>query len=160
YILLPYTTLFRSLSATYQQSSAVRDEVLESDPFNKLLTRGSRTRLPAEIIRDQALAMSGLLNPNLYAPSVMPYEPASITSFNGTFWHESKGKDRYRRALYTYRTRTNSCPSTVASDRPSREVCNSKRVRPNTPRQALTPLHDPAYVDAADAMAKTIMQHY
>lgn len=148
------------LSATYQQSSAVRDEVLESDPFNKLLTRGSRTRLPAEIIRDQALAMSGLLNPNLYGPSVMPYQPASITSFNGTFWNESKGKDRYRRALYTYWKRTNSYPSMVAFDSPSREVCTSKRVRTNTPLQALTLLNDPAYVEAADAMAKKIMEHY
>src|SRR5690606_40641597 len=83
-----------------------------------------------------------------------------MTSFNGRFWNESEGDDRYRRAVYTYWKRTNSYPSMVAFDSPSREVCTSKRVRTNTPLQALTLLNDPAYVEAADAMAKKIMKHY
>ena len=148
------------LSAAYQQSTAVTGEALEKDPYNKFLSRGARTRLPAEVIRDQALAISGLLNPAMYGPSVMPYQPESITSFNGRFWDESQGEDRYRRALYTYWKRTNSYPSMVAFDSPSREICTSQRVRTNTPLQALTLLNDPAYVEAADAMAENIIKQY
>src|SRR5690554_4322638 len=148
------------LSATYQQSSAVNKEQLEKDPYNKFMTRGARTRLPAEVIRDQALAISGLLKPTSYGPSVMPYQPESITSFNGRFWNESEGEDRYRRGVYTYWKRTNSYPSMVAFDSPSREVCASKRIRTNTPLQALTLLNDPAYVEAAEAMAEKIKKQY
>jgi len=148
------------LSATYQQSSAVNKEQLEKDPYNKFMTRGARTRLPAEVIRDQALAISGLLNPTSYGPSVMPYQPESITSFNGRFWNESEGEDRYRRGVYTYWKRTNSYPSMVAFDSPSREVCASKRIRTNTPLQALTLLNDPAYVEASEAMAEKIKDQY
>ena len=148
------------LSAAYQQNTAVTKDALEKDPYNKFLSRGARTRLPAEVIRDQALAISGLLNPAMYGPSVMPYQPESITSFNGRFWNESEGDDRYRRAVYTYWKRTNSYPSMVAFDSPSREVCTSKRVRTNTPLQALTLLNDPAYVEAADALAQRILEEY
>lgn len=135
-------------------------EALDKDPYNKFLSRGARTRLPAEMIRDQVLAISGLLNPTMYGPSVMPYQPESITSFNGAFWTESKGEDRYRRALYTYWKRTNSYPSMVAFDSPSREICTSQRVRTNTPLQALTLLNDPAYVEAAEALAQRIWTQY
>ena len=148
------------LSATYQQNTAVTEDALEKDPYNKFLSRGARTRLPAEAIRDQALAISGLLNPLMYGPSVMPYQPESITSFNGRFWNESEGDDRYRRAVYTYWKRTNSYPSMVAFDSPSREICTSKRVRTNTPLQALTLLNDPAYVEAADGLAQRILDEY
>src|SRR5690606_8118797 len=148
------------LSATYQQSTDVTADMLEKDPYNKFLSRGARTRLPAEVIRDQALAISGLLNPAMYGPSVMPYQPESITSFNGSFWTESQGMDRYRRALYTYWKRTNSYPSMVAFDSPSREICTSQRVRTNTPLQALTLLNDPAYVEASDALAQRIWAQY
>jgi hypothetical protein len=148
------------LSAAYQQSTAVTAEALDKDPYNKFLSRGARTRLPAEMIRDQVLAISGLLNLTMYGPSVMPYQPESITSFNGAFWTESKGEDRYRRALYTYWKRTNSYPSMVAFDSPSREICTSQRVRTNTPLQALTLLNDPAYVEAAEALAQRIWTQY
>lgn len=148
------------LSATYQQSTDVTADMLEKDPYNKFLSRGARTRLPAEVIRDQALAISGLLNPAMYGPSVMPYQPESITSFNGSFWTESQGMDRYRRALYTYWKRTNSYPSMIAFDSPSREICTSQRVRTNTPLQALTLLNDPAYVEASDALAQRIWAQY
>lgn len=148
------------MSATYQQRSAVNDELLEKDPYNKFLSRGSRTRLSAEMIRDQALAISGLLNREMFGPSVMPYQPESIISFNGRFWRESDGDDKYRRALYTYWKRTNSYPSMVAFDSPSREICTSKRIRTNTPLQALTLLNDPAFLEAAEALAVKIQREY
>ena len=148
------------MSATYQQSSSVNEEILEKDPYNKFLSRGSRTRLSAEMIRDQALAISGVINDEMFGPSVMPYQPESITSFNGRFWEESKGDDRYRRALYTYWKRTNSYPSMVAFDSPSREICSSKRIRTNTPLQALTLLNDPAFVEAAEGLAVKILTEY
>lgn len=148
------------LSATYQQSSLVSEEALEKDPYNKYLSRGSRTRLPAETIRDQALAISGLLSDKMYGPSVMPYQPESVKAFGGTFWHESQGEDKYRRAVYTYWKRTNSYPSMVAFDSPTREVCTSMRIRTNTPLQALTLLNDPVYVEAAEAWAHKILEQY
>ena len=148
------------MSATYQQSSIVNEEMLEKDPYNKFLSRGSRTRLSAEMIRDQALVISGLINHEMFGPSVMPYQPESIISFNGRFWEESEGDDKYRRALYVYWKRTNSYPSMVAFDSPSREICTSKRIRTNTPLQALTLLNDPAFVEAAEALAVKIQREY
>ena len=148
------------MSATYQQSSAVNEELLEKDPYNKYLSRGSRTRLSAEVIRDQALAISGLLSSEMHGPSVMPYQPENIISFNGKFWDESEGEDRYRRAVYTYWKRTNSYPSMVAFDSPTREVCTSRRIRTNTPLQALVLLNDPAYVEASEALAAKIKKVY
>lgn len=148
------------MSATYRQSSVVSKEALEKDPYNKYLSRGSRTRLPSETIRDQALAISGLLNREMHGPGVMPYQPESVKAFGGTFWHESEGGDRYRRALYTYWKRTNSYPSMVAFDSPSREICTSRRIRTNTPLQALVLLNDPAYVEAAEGWARKILDEY
>jgi hypothetical protein len=148
------------MSAAYQQSSVVNEELLEKDPYNKYLSRGSRTRLSAEVIRDQALAISGLLSPKMHGPSVMPYQPKSIRSFGGQFWSESTGEDKYRRGIYTYWKRTNPYPSMVAFDSPSREVCTSRRIRTNTPLQALVLLNDPAYVEAAEALAEKIQDQY
>ncbi len=148
------------MSAAYQQSSVVTDESLAKDPYNKYLSRGSRTRLSAEKIRDQALAISGLLNEKMYGPGVMPYQPESIRSFGGDFWTESPGDDRYRRAVYTYWKRTNPYPSMVTFDSPSREVCTSERVRTNTPLQALVLLNDSVYVEAAGALARKIYREY
>src|SRR5690606_36277668 len=129
------------LSATYRQSSVVTEEALAKDPYNKYLSRGSRTRLPAEKIRDQVLAISGLLNEKMYGPGVLPYQPESIRSFGGNFWTVSEGADRYRRAVYTSWKRTNPYPSMVTFDSPSREVCNSMRIRTNSPLQALVLLN-------------------
>ncbi len=148
------------LSSVYQQSSMVTEESLEKDPYNKYLSRGSRTRLPAEMIRDQALAISGLLHNKMYGPGVMPYQPESIRSFGGDFWTESEGNNRYRRAVYTYWKRTNSYPSMVSFDSPSREVCTSRRIRTNTPLQALVLLNDSVYVEAAGALARNIQKKY
>jgi hypothetical protein len=146
------------MSQTYRQSSAVSEEKLKKDPYNKYLSRGSRTRLPAETIRDQALAISGLLNRKQMGPSVMPYQPENIIAFGGRFWFPSEGEEQYRRAVYTYWKRTHPYPSFVTFDSPSREVCSSRRIRTNTPLQSLVLMNDPVYIEAAEAWAKRILQ--
>jgi hypothetical protein len=139
------------LSATYQQDTKVSDELLDKDPYNKLYARGPRIRLSAEQIRDQGLAVSGLLSDKLYGPSVMPYQPAGLwlSPWNGLDWEKSKGEDQYRRAVYTYLKRTAPYPSMMTFDGAAREVCTSRRIRTNTPLQALVTLNDEAYVEMA-----------
>jgi hypothetical protein len=149
------------LSATYRQSSRVTPELLEKDPRNRLLSRGPRYRLEAEMVRDQALALSGLLNKKLGGPSVFPKQPDGLwqAAFNGErTWTTSKGDDRFRRGLYTFWRRTIPYPSMAAFDAPSREVCQVKRVRSNTPIQAFVTLNDPVYVEAAQALARRIIK--
>ena len=150
--------LLRSLvlSATYQQSSSVTPQLLKRDPRNVLLARGPRFRLSAEQIRDQALFVSGLLSPKMYGPSVMPPQPAGLWNnpYDPARWVPSEGDDRYRRGLYTYWRRTVPYPSMATFDSPSREFCVSRRVRTNTPLQALVTLNDPAFVEAASALAQ------
>ena len=143
------------MSATYRQNSRSRKDGVEKDPQNLLLARGPRIRLTAEQLRDQALAVSGLLSDKMYGPSVMPYQPDSVWQvvYNGGEWKESEGEDKYRRALYTYWRRTSPYPSMVTFDSPSREFCVSRRIRTNTPLQALVTLNDPVYIEAAEAMA-------
>jgi hypothetical protein len=145
------------MSQTYRQSSATDEQKIKMDPYNKYLSRGSRTRLPAETIRDQALAISGLLNEKQLGPSVMPYQPENIISFGGKFWFPSEGDEKYRRGVYTYWKRTHPYPSFVTFDSPSREVCTSRRIRTNTPLQSLVLLNDPVYIEAAEAWAKRIL---
>jgi hypothetical protein len=144
------------LSAAYRQSSRVSPELLERDPANRLLARGPRFRLSAEQVRDQALAVSGLLSSRMYGPSVMPYQPAGIwmSPYDGRDWQPSAGEDAHRRALYTYWRRSSPYPSAVNLDMPSREFCVSRRIRTNTPLQALGLLNDPVYVEAAEALAR------
>jgi hypothetical protein len=139
------------MSATYRQDSKVTPEMLEKDPFNKFYARGSRVRLSAEQVRDQALVISGLMSGKMYGPSVMPYQPKGIwlSPWNGQDWVESKGEDHYRRALYTYWKRTAPYPSMMTFDGAAREVCTARRIRTNTPLQALVTLNDEVYVDAA-----------
>ena len=146
-------------SATYQQTSAFRPELRERDPQNRLLARGPRYRLSAETVRDQALAASGLLSEKMYGPSVMPPQPPGIwnSPYNGEVWEASEGEDRYRRGLYTFWKRTSPYPSMMAFDSPTREVCLVRRVRTNTPLQALVTLNDPVYVEAAQALAGRMM---
>ncbi|MBI0400720.1 DUF1553 domain-containing protein [Cyclobacterium marinum] len=146
------------MSQSYRQNSATDEHKIKKDPYNKFLSRGSRTRLPAETIRDQALAISGLLNEKQLGPSVMPYQPENIISFGGKFWFPSEGDEKYRRAVYTYWKRTHPYPSFVTFDSPSREVCTSRRIRTNTPLQSLVLLNDPVYIEAADAWAKRILK--
>ncbi len=148
-------------SATYRQSSRVTPELLGRDPHNRLLTRGPRYRLEAEMIRDQALALSGLLSHKVGGPSVYPPQPDGLwqAAFNGErTWSASQGEDRYRRGLYTFWRRTIPYPSMAAFDAPSREVCAIKRVRSNTPVQAFVTLNDPVYVEAAQALARRIVR--
>lgn len=143
------------LSATYRRSSSITEAQLALDPYNRWLARGARFRLTAEQIRDQALAASGLLSRKLKGPSVMPVQPEGVWQvvYSGQQWETPDGPDRYRRGLYTYWKRTTPYPSMLAFDSPSREFCMSRRIRTNTPLQALVTLNDPAYLEAAQALA-------
>ena len=146
-------------SATYRQSSAVSASLEERDPYNRLLARGPRVRMEAEMVRDVALAASGLLSPKMHGPSVFPTQPPGIWNmpFNSDKWTTSAGEDRYRRSLYTFWRRTSPYPSFMTFDATSREFCQVRRVRTNTPLQALTLLNDPASFEAARALARRIM---
>jgi hypothetical protein len=148
-------------SATYRQASAVSPLLRERDPENRLLARGPRFRLPAEMIRDNALAAAGLLNGAIGGPSVFPYQPDGLweeTSVGDVYtaqtYTQSHGKDLYRRSLYTFWKRTVPAPSLAVFDAPDREKCTARRTLTNTPMQALTLLNDPAYVEAARALAE------
>lgn len=143
------------LSATYQESSITSPALLAADPDNRWYSRGVRVRLSAEEIRDQALAVSGLLSDKLGGPSVMPYQPEGIwlSPWNGRNWQKSKDEDQYRRAIYTFWKRTAAYPSMVTYDGVSREVCSARRIRTNTPLQALVTLNDPVYFEAAKHLA-------
>lgn len=143
------------MSATYRQSSVVSKEALAADPANKFYERGTRVRLSAEQIRDQALAASGVLSHKLYGPSIMPWQPEGIwlSPWNGEYWKKSEGEDQYRRALYTYWKRTAPYPSMISFDAVGREVCISRRIRTNTPLQALVTLNDSTYLDLSRQFA-------
>ena len=146
-------------SATYRQSSKVTPALLARDPYNKLYARGPRFRVEAEMVHDIALSTSGLLSSKMYGPSVFPYQPDGIWDipYNKDKWVESNGEDRYRRAIYTFIRRSAPYPSLVTYDAPSREFCTIRRVRTNTPLQALTSLNDPLFFDAARAFAKRMV---
>jgi mono/diheme cytochrome c family protein len=144
-------------SAAYRQSSRVTPEAQERDPDNRFASRGPRYRLSAETIRDQALAASGLLSEKMYGPSVKPPQPnfGLSAAFGRTLdWQTSTGEDKYRRGLYTEWRRTNPYPSMSTFDAPSRESCTIRRLRSNTPLQALVTLNDPVYVEASQALAR------
>ncbi|MDA1166081.1 MAG: PSD1 and planctomycete cytochrome C domain-containing protein [Planctomycetota bacterium] len=143
------------LSATYQQSAVVTQEKLAKDPRNILLSRGPRFRLSAETVRDQALAVCGLLTHKVGGPSVMPPQPDGVwkSTYNALKWQDATGEDRYRRGLYTYWKRTSPYPAMTTFDAGSGEVCQIRRVRTNTPLQALVTLNDPAFVEAAGALS-------
>ena len=148
-------------SATYRQSSRVSAEMARRDPENRLLSRGPRLRLPAEMIRDQALAVAGLLSPKIGGPPVKPPQPSSGLSaaFGSRIdWETSAGEDRYRRGLYTTWRRSNPYPSMTTFDAPNRETCTLRRSRTNTPLQALVTLNDPVFVEAAQALARRMAE--
>ncbi len=142
-------------SAAYRQDAAASPELIEKDPYNRLLARGPRFRLDAEGIRDVALAVSGLLSNKIGGPSVFPPQPPGIwdNPYSDAKWETSAGEDRYRRGLYTFIRRTSPYPSLMTFDATSREFCTVRRVRTNTPLQALTTLNDPAFFEAARALA-------
>ncbi len=144
-------------SATYRQSSKLSPEMAERDPDNRYFARGPRFRNSAEVVRDQALAVSGLLSPKMFGVSVRPPQPKiglSAAFGPGTDWINSSGDDKFRRALYTSWRRATPYPSMVAFDAPGRTVCSLTRPRTNTPLQALVTLNDPCYVEAAQALAR------
>jgi hypothetical protein len=143
------------MSATYRQDAKLDKEAVAKDPYNKFYARGPRVRLSAEQIRDQALAVSGLLSGKMYGPGVMPFQPDGIwmSPWNGAYWKKSDSTDQYRRALYTYWKRSAPYPSMITFDGTSREVCTARRIRTNTPLQALTTLNDSVYTEAAQHFA-------
>ncbi len=148
------------LSATYRQSSAVQAEALKRDPLNVLLARQSRLRLEGEIVRDGALAVSGLLNPAVGGPSIRPPQPAGISELtyaNSARWVESKGEDRYKRGMYIWFQRTSPFPMLMTFDNPDSNVCVVRRERSNTPLQALTLLNDVVFVESAQTLAKRVL---
>jgi hypothetical protein len=148
------------MSAAYRQSSRTTPEKMPRDPDNRLISRGPRDRLTAEQIRDQALAVSGLLSKKIGGPSVMPPQPDGLWQvvYNDSKWVTSPGEDRYRRALYTFWRRTNPYPSAMALDATSRETCTVRRISTNTPIAAFALLNDPVYVEAAQALAGQVMK--
>jgi hypothetical protein len=150
-------------SATYRQDSRMRPELRALDPENRLLARGPRYRLPAEMIRDQALAVSGLLVEKLGGPSVRPYHPPGlyeqvVSGTGPSTYVQGKGDELYRRSLYTYWKRSVPNPAMLVFDAPFRETCTVRRARTTTPLQALNLLNDPTYVEAARFLAQRMMR--
>jgi hypothetical protein len=148
-------------SAVYQQSSKTTQALIQKDPNNILLARQSRIRLSGEQLRDQALAVSNLLNKKMYGKSVMPWQPQGIwlSPYNDAKWETGKEGEQYRRALYTYWKRTAPYPSMINFDGVSREVCVVRRIRTNTPLQALNSLNDSAFLEMSTQFAMNIIDH-
>jgi hypothetical protein len=152
-------------SAAYRRASQVTPALLEKDPENRLLARGPRFRLPAEMVRDNALAVSGLLNRAVGGASVFPYQPAGIweemafgDGFSVQSYVQSHGHDLYRRSMYTFWKRTAPPAQMTAFDAPDREKCTVRRTTTNTPLQALVLMNDPTYIEAARALAQKVLQ--
>jgi hypothetical protein len=147
------------MSETYRQASEITPALRETDPRNLLQSRGARFRLSAEAVRDQALSVAGLLSNKMGGPSVMPPQPAGLwrSTYSGKSWVNAEGEDRYRRGLYTYLKRTTPYPSMVTFDGGSGEVCQIRRIRTNTPLQALVTLNDPVYLEAAAGLARRMI---
>lgn len=148
------------MSHTYQQSSQATSAAKEKDPTNTYFTRQNRWRIEAEMVRDNALAVSGLLVKKIGGASVKPYQPAGYwqyLNFPKREWQNDAGENQYRRGLYTYWQRTFIHPSLAAFDAPSREECTVQRPVSNTPQQALVLLNDPTYVEAARALAGRVL---
>jgi mono/diheme cytochrome c family protein len=150
-------------SAAYRQSSVVTPELYTKDPYNRLLARGPRFRVEAEIVRDVALAASGLLNPKLGGPSIFSPAPAFLfqppASYAPFPWKEETGPDRYRRALYTFRRRSTPYPVLQVFDAPNGDFACVRRMRSNTPLQALTSLNETIFVECAQALARNTLSN-
>jgi hypothetical protein len=149
-------------SATYRQSSHVTPELYARDPYNRLLARGARLRVDGEIVRDIALAASGLLNSKIGGPSVYPPAPEFLfvppASYGPKIWHEAAGEERYRRALYTFRYRSVPYPMLQNFDAPNGDMSCVRRGRSNTPLQALTTLNEPLFIESAQALARRTLR--
>jgi len=149
-------------SAVYRQSSQIAEGAALADPDNRWLARGPRVRLSAEMVRDQALAISGLLSRKMYGPPVHPPQPSmglAAAFGSSTDWATSEGEDRFRRAIYTAWRRSNPYPSMATFDAPNREICMLRRTATNTPLQALVTMNDPVFVEAAQALARRALEH-
>jgi hypothetical protein len=148
-------------SETYKQTGRVTAELAQRDPENRLLARGPRTRLAPEMIRDQALAASGLLVEKFGGPSVKPPQPPGLWQelAGGSGYKADEGEGRYRRSVYTYWRRTIQPPSMITFDSPTRETCVVRETRTNTPLQALNLMNDEAYVEAARKLAARMKEH-
>jgi hypothetical protein len=147
-------------SHAYRQTSSASHELVAADPGNRELARQSCYRLDAELVRDNALSISGLLSAKIGGPSVRPYQPAGYwdnLNFPPRNYVADKGESEYRRGLYTWRQRTFPHPSLIAFDASSREACTAERTRSNIPQQALVLLNDPTYVEAARVFAARIL---
>ncbi|HVI46444.1 MAG TPA: DUF1553 domain-containing protein [Chitinophaga sp.] len=149
------------MSAAYRQDAAASPELREKDPANRLLARGPHFRLTSEEVRDQALAVSGLLNEKMHGPGVMPYQPEGVwqSVWSGEYWKQATDGNQYRRALYIFHKRTSPYPSLISFDGSSREVCLQRRIRTNTPLQALVTLNDPVYTETARYLARHMQQN-
>jgi Protein of unknown function (DUF1553)/Protein of unknown function (DUF1549)/Planctomycete cytochrome C len=151
------------MSATYRQSSRFTPDSLQKDPNNRLLSRGPRFRVDAELVRDIALTASGLLNPKVGGTSIYPPIPKFLTqppaSYGPKQWPETTGPERYRRSVYVFRFRSIPYPALVAFDSPTGDFSCVKRSRSNTPLQSLTALNEPMFVEAAQAMARRVLKH-
>jgi hypothetical protein len=147
-------------SATYRQSAKASPALTERDPRNRLLAHGPQQRLTAEMVRDQALLASGLLTDTMGGPPVMPPQPEGVWNsvYNDSKWVDAKGKDRYRRAIYTYIKRTSGYPSFLTFDASDHDVSLARRIPTNTPLQALVTLNDPVYQEASEALARRMMK--
>jgi hypothetical protein len=147
-------------SSTYRQSSMTPPSLIEKDPYNRLLARGPRFRIEAEMIRDLTLSAGGLLSHKLGGPSVFPLQPDGVwkSPYSDEKWTVSKGEDRFRRSLYTFVRRSAPHPAMMSFDATSREYCTVRRVRTNTPLQALTALNDEAAMEAARGLAKRMIE--
>ncbi len=147
-------------SATYRQSAAATPSLLAKDPRNRLLAHGPQQRLTAEMVRDQALLASGLLNTTMGGPPVMPPQPAGIWNsvYNDSKWTDATGANRYRRAIYTFIKRTAGYPSSLVFDASDRDTSLPRRIATNTPLQALVTLNDPVYEEAAQALARRVIK--
>jgi hypothetical protein len=149
------------MSATYQQRSVTTPELLEKDAFNQFYARAPRFRVSAEMVRDQALFVSGLLSDKRFGKPVNPPQPSlglKAAFGSATDWKTSEGEDKFRRGLYTMWRRSSPYPSMATFDAPSREICSSRRMRTNTPLQALVTMNDPVYVEAAQALARKMVK--
>jgi predicted CXXCH cytochrome family protein len=147
-------------SATYRQASRVTPELYAEDQYNRLLARGPRVRVEGEVVQDIALSVSGLLNPKIGGPSVYPPIPGNVgdTAYGGFSWPETKGEGHHRRGLYTYWKRSLPFPTLMAFDAPTADSSCTRRVRSNTPLQALATLNEKSFVEAAQAMALRVMK--
>lgn len=148
------------MSYAYRQDSAMTQSSLQSDPENRYACRGPRFRLPAETIRDNALAVGGILSDKIGGPSTFPDQPEGVwnSAFSGEQWISSPGEDKYRRGIYTYLKRSSPYPSYLTFDSTSREVCSARRIRTNTPLQSLILLNDPVFLDAAKGLASQMLK--